>query len=89
MDISKAIKQVRMIKSPYEMGQLKHSAKILDEVFEFAKQVFRTGMTEIDAESRLIELGRRRGHQGLTRMRAWNQDMVNACVLIRRTQGVS
>jgi Xaa-Pro dipeptidase len=81
VDISKAIKQVRMIKSPYEVGQLKHSAKILDEVFEFAKQVFEPGMTEIDAESRLIELGRRRGHQGLTRMRAWNQDMVNACVL--------
>jgi len=81
VDISKAIKQVRMIKSPYEVGQLRRSAKILDEVFEFAKQVFEPGMTEIDAESRLIELGRRRGHQGLTRMRAWNQDMVNACVL--------
>jgi Xaa-Pro aminopeptidase len=81
VDISKAIKQVRMIKSPYEVGHLKRSAKILDEVFEFAKQVFEPGMTEIDAESRLIELGRRRGHQGLTRMRAWNQDMVNACVL--------
>jgi Xaa-Pro aminopeptidase len=38
-------------------------------------------MTEIEAESHLIELGRLRGHQGLTRMRAWNQDMVNACVL--------
>ena len=81
VDISKAIKQVRSIKSLYEIAQLRHSAKILDEVFEFAKQVFKPGITEIDAESRLIELGRRRGHQGLTRMRAWNQDMVNACVL--------
>jgi len=81
VDISKAIKQVRMIKSPYEIGELRHSAKVLDEVFEFAREVFKLGMTEIEAESRLIELGRRRGHQGLTRMRAWNQDMVNACVL--------
>jgi len=81
VDISKAIKQVRMIKSPYEIGELRHSAEILDEVFEFAREVFKLGMTEIEAESRLIELGRRRGHQGLTRMRAWNQDMVNACVL--------
>jgi Xaa-Pro aminopeptidase len=81
VDISKAIKQVRMIKSPYEIDQLRHSAKILDEVFEFAKKVFKLGITEIEAESRLIELGRLRGHQGLTRMRAWNQDMVNACVL--------
>jgi Xaa-Pro aminopeptidase len=81
VDISKAIKQVRMIKSPYEIDQLRHSAKILDEVFEFAKKVFKLGVTEIEAESRLIELGRLRGHQGLTRMRAWNQDMVNACVL--------
>jgi Xaa-Pro dipeptidase len=81
VDISKAIKQVRMIKSSYEIGQLRQSAKILDEVFEFAKGILRPGMTEIEAESRLIELGRFRGHQGLTRMRAWNQDMVNACVL--------
>jgi len=81
VDISKAIKQVRMIKSPYEIGQLRHSAKILDEVFEYAKRILKPGITEIEAESHLTELGRRRGHQGLTRMRAWNQDMVNACVL--------
>jgi Xaa-Pro aminopeptidase len=81
VDISNALKQVRMIKSPYEIGQLKHSAKILDEVFDYAKRVMKLGMTEIEAESHLIELGRLRGHQGLTRMRAWNQDMVNACVL--------
>ena len=81
VDISKAIKQVRMIKSPYEIDQLRYSAKILDEVFEYAKRILKPGVTEIEAESNLIELGRRRGHQGLTRMRAWNQDMVNACVL--------
>jgi Xaa-Pro dipeptidase len=81
VDISKAIKQVRMIKSPYEIDQLRYSAKILDEVFEYAKRILKPGVTEIEAESHLIELGRRRGHQGLTRMRAWNQDMVNACVL--------
>jgi len=81
VDISKAVKQVRMIKSPYEIDQLRRSARILDEVFEYAKKVLKPGMTEIEAESHLIELGRLRGHQGLTRMRAWNQDMVNACVL--------
>ena len=81
VDISKAIKQVRMIKSPYEIDHLRYSAKILDEVFEYAKRILKPGVTEIEAESHLIELGRRRGHQGLTRMRAWNQDMVNACVL--------
>ena len=81
VDISKGIKQVRMIKSPYEIDQLRHSAKILDEVFEFAKKILKPGMTEIEVESNLIELGRRRGHQGMTRMRAWNQDMVNASVL--------
>jgi Xaa-Pro dipeptidase len=81
VDVSKGVKQVRMIKSPYEIEQLRHSAKILDEVFEFAKGILKLGMTEIEVESILIELGRRRGHQGITRMRAWNQDMVNASVL--------
>jgi Xaa-Pro dipeptidase len=81
VDFSKTIRQVRMIKSPYEINQLKRSAQILDGVFEFAKGVLQFGMTEIEAESHLIELGRCRGHQGITRMRAWNQDMVNASVL--------
>jgi Xaa-Pro dipeptidase len=81
VDISEATKRVRMLKSPYEIDQLRGSAQILDEVFEFAKEVLKVGITEIEAESYLIELGRRRGHQGVTRMRAWNQDMVNACVL--------
>jgi len=81
VDFSKTIRQVRMIKSPYEINQLKRSAQILDGVFEFAKGVLKVGMTEIEAESHLIELGRCRGHQGITRMRAWNQDMVNASVL--------
>ena len=88
VDISKAIKQVRMIKSPYEIDQLRRSAKVLDEVFEYAKRVLIPGTTEIEAESRLIELGRLRGHQGLTRMRAWNQDMINACVLSGSSGGV-
>jgi Xaa-Pro aminopeptidase len=70
-----------MIKSPYEINQLKRSAQILDGVFEFAKGILKVGMTEVEAESHLIELGRSRGHQGITRMRAWNQDMVNASVL--------
>lgn len=81
LDISKAIKYVRMIKSIYEINLLRHSAKILDEVFSHAKEVIKTGMTEIDVESKLIQLGRKKGHQGITRMRAWNQDMVNASVL--------
>jgi Xaa-Pro aminopeptidase len=88
VDISKAIKQVRMIKSKYEIDQLRCSAKILDEVFEYAKRVLKPGMTEIEAESHLIGLGRIRGHQGLTRMRAWNQDMLNACVLSGNSGGV-
>jgi Xaa-Pro aminopeptidase len=88
VDISKAIKRVRMIKSPYEIDQLRRSAIILDEVFEYAKRVLKPGLTEIEVESRLIELGRRRGHQGLTRMRAWNQDMLNACVLSGNSGGV-
>jgi Xaa-Pro dipeptidase len=88
VDISKAIKQVRMIKSQNEIDHLRCSAKALDEVFEYAKRVLKPGMTEIEAESHLIQLGRLRGHQGLTRMRAWNQDMVNACVLSGKSGSV-
>jgi len=75
-DISSLIRQSRMVKSAFEIRQLKRSGEIVDAVFCRAREVIREGKREIDIEAELTAEGRRQGHQGLLRMRGFNQEMM-------------
>lgn len=79
-DISRLIKDVRLIKSPFELEQIKRSGEIIGHVFKKAKEVIREGVREIDIDAALLAEGRRMGHQGLLRMRGLNQEMMNCFV---------
>jgi len=74
-DLSPIIKELRAVKSPYELGQMKKSGAIVSCVFERAKEAVREGVTEIEIDSILLAEGRKQGHQGLLRMRGFNQEM--------------
>lgn len=80
VDLSPLIKELRAIKSPYELDQIKKSGAIFPYVFERAKEVIREGVTEVEIDSHLVAEGRRRGHQGFLRMRGFNWEMMNLCV---------
>ncbi|MCW7076359.1 MAG: Xaa-Pro peptidase family protein [Candidatus Syntrophoarchaeum sp.] len=74
IDISGAIKAVRLIKSPYEIELLHEACAVIDEVYSEVPDMLREGMTEIELAS-LFEAGmRRRGYGGCCKMRAFNQD---------------
>jgi len=74
LDVSGAIKNVRLIKSPYEIELLREACSVIDEVYEDVPDWLREGMTEIELAS-LFEAGmRRRGYGGCCKMRAFNQD---------------
>ncbi|NIO03783.1 MAG: M24 family metallopeptidase [Proteobacteria bacterium] len=75
VDVSSEIRETRMIKSPFEIQQMKRAAAICAETMANAQRVIREGMTEIELESKLIALGRKRSHHGFMRMRGWNQEM--------------
>ncbi|MCX5818192.1 MAG: Xaa-Pro peptidase family protein [Proteobacteria bacterium] len=79
-DISRLIKDVRLIKSPFELEQIKRSGEIIGHVFKKAKEVIREGVREIDIDAALLAEGRRMGHQGLLRMRGMNQEMMSCYV---------
>jgi len=85
VDITPLIRQVRLIKSDFEIDQILKSGEIVAHVFRKAKEVVREGKREVDIEADLIAEGRRMGHQGMLRMRGFNQEMV--CGLV--TQGYS
>jgi Xaa-Pro aminopeptidase len=79
-DLSQIIRDVRLIKSEFEVAQFRKSGEIVERVFEKAKDIIKEGMREIDIEAELVAEGRRRGHQGFLRMRGLNQEMMNLYV---------
>jgi Xaa-Pro aminopeptidase len=79
-DVSALIRQQRMIKSPFEIDQLKKSGLIVSQVFSKAREIVQEGVSEIEIESLLLAEGRRAGHQGFLRMRGINQEMTTITV---------
>jgi Xaa-Pro dipeptidase len=84
-DISPSLREVRLVKSAFEIEQIKKSGAIIDRVFAKAKSVVKEGRRELDIAAILESEGRMHGHQGLLRMRGFNQEMMNIYV----THGVS
>ena len=80
VDISPGIRTLRMIKSAYEVNQIRRSAIILDKGYQQIRGLIREGMPELEIDGLLFSIARREGHMGVMRMRGWNQEMMNAHV---------
>jgi Xaa-Pro aminopeptidase len=70
-----------MIKSAYEIEQIKKAAAILHTGYTEIKKIIRAGLTELEIDGHLAMIARREGHMGMMRMRGWNQEMTYAHVL--------
>jgi Xaa-Pro dipeptidase len=75
VDASEAIRHIRMIKSAYEVGQMRHAAQMLSVAFDRLSQWIRPGVTELELSARLEGFLRSRGHQGMVRTRAFNNQI--------------
>lgn len=80
-DISPEIREIRSIKSDFEVRQIRRSGEIVDQVFSGVKGYLREGMSELELDGILTSIGRVRGHQGLLRTRGFNQEMLNIHIL--------
>jgi Xaa-Pro aminopeptidase len=80
-DISEEIKEIRSIKSEFEIKQIKRSGEIIDKVFPAVRDHLQEGMSELELDGILFSIGRAAGHQGFLRMRGLNQEMMNGYVL--------
>lgn len=76
-DVWPLIRDLRIVKSPFEIDQVKKSGAVCDHVFDKAREVVREGMREVDIAAILEAEGRMAGHQGFLRMRGLNQEMMN------------
>jgi Xaa-Pro aminopeptidase len=84
-DVWPFIRDLRIVKSPFEIVQVKKSGGVCDHVFKKARDVIREGMREVDIAAILDAEGRMAGHQGYLRMRGLNQEMMNLYI----THGLS
>lgn len=80
-DISLLIRQQRMLKSAYEISQLRRAAEILDQALEEAPRLLRPGVTEMEVAAALEYRLRLLGHQGLVRVRTWNLELFYGHIL--------
>ncbi|HCF50166.1 MAG TPA: aminopeptidase P family protein [Syntrophomonas sp.] len=82
LDVSPLLRKIRMIKSPFEIEQVRAAMRILDAGFAEIPRVLREGMREVELASYLEAAMRRAGLAGNAKMRAFNQDyyLGNVCV---------
>ncbi|MDD5008965.1 MAG: aminopeptidase P family N-terminal domain-containing protein, partial [Syntrophorhabdaceae bacterium] len=81
VDVWPLIRDLRLIKSPFEIRQVKQSGEIVSQVFKKAKEIIHEGMREVDIAALLESEGRIHGHQGFLRMRGLNQEMMNVYIV--------
>ena len=74
-DISPLIRQVRAIKSEYELIIMRESAHIADKTYQHAKDIIVAGVTDLEVAAELECFSRKEGHQGLIRFRSFNSEL--------------
>ncbi|TPW01612.1 MAG: peptidase M24, partial [bacterium] len=74
------LRELRTIKSAYEITQMDGAARILAGVFARVPEILRRSEREIDAAAAIEGELRRHRHQALVRIRRWNMELAGATV---------
>ena len=74
-DATPLIRNVRAVKSEYEINILKDAALIVDKVCKRVPEILREGITDLELSAELEFVARKAGHQGLVRMRGFNNEL--------------
>jgi Xaa-Pro aminopeptidase len=72
VDLSTPIRLQRAVKSEFEITCVKKASVLADQVAAKVPELLREGMTEIELAGQLEAHARSLGHQGLIRMRMWD-----------------
>ncbi len=73
-DVSPLVRELRMIKSEYELAQLRKAADIMDIVMQRLPGLLRPDISEVALAGELEAVARAHGSQGYNRMRSFNQE---------------
>jgi Xaa-Pro aminopeptidase len=75
------IRQTRMVKSMWEIEQIRAACRMGLEIFEFVPRVLCQQMWEIELAGSIERFSRQLGHPGYIRTRGFNQEMTYTTVL--------
>ncbi|HLW47779.1 MAG TPA: Xaa-Pro peptidase family protein [bacterium] len=74
LDVSAPVRRIRSVKSPYEVDRMRAAARLADAILGAATEVLREGISELELSAGIEAEARRRGHEGVVRLRGWNQE---------------
>jgi len=75
VDVSERIKEIRSVKSKFEIRLIKAAARMLDAGIGSVPDHLKEGMTEIELAAKVEAEMRMLGHQGSLRFRRFNQEL--------------
>lgn len=75
IDVSDAVRQVRAVKSAYEIERIQEAARRADAVHARVPGLIEAGVSEVALAGRIEAEARRLGHQGVVRMRLWGAEL--------------
>jgi len=75
VDVSPLVRQQRATKSEWELARLAETAQIFPRLLDYAQEILRPGLTEIEFESLLEQKARFLGHEGLLRARGFGSEI--------------
>lgn len=75
VDISAINREIRSVKSAWELEQLARGGRLLCDIFRQVPQFLKAGMRELDLAAEFEGRLRRAGNEGYIRMRAFNQEL--------------
>ena len=81
VDISPINREVRSVKSTFELQQIKASGDALSSIFLKVPGFLKEGMRELDLAAEFEYHLRKAGHEGYVRMRAYNQELFGGLTL--------
>lgn len=75
LDFSYNLRLIRMIKTTWEIERLKKAGELIFETFSEIRNFIKEGIKELDIAYELEYIARKKGHTGVIRTRAFNQEM--------------
>jgi Xaa-Pro dipeptidase len=81
VDVSMVLRELRSVKSEYEIRQMEGAAEVQRAVFDRIPAILSESEREIDAAAAIEGELRRHRHQGLVRIRRWNMELAGATVV--------
>jgi Xaa-Pro dipeptidase len=88
VDGSPIIRDIRKIKSPFEVDFMRKAGDIGKKVYDEAKKILKQGMSEIEFGGHLEAVAKANGHEGLLRVRSFNYEAYSWHVLSGPTGGI-